>query len=110
MDDLINRKALLEVIGKSTYVTSTYFGRNDRREWIDRDRVFAVINGAPAIAAEPVQRGKWVAEDDMLPPEYRGKKRCSICAQFALHDLYGRERLSHYCPNCGTKMDGESDG
>lgn len=57
-------------------------------------------------ALEPVRHGKWMTADGMLPPEYHGKKCCSVCAEFALHDRFGRERLSWYCPHCGAKMGG----
>jgi hypothetical protein len=57
-------------------------------------------------ALEPVRHGKWIAADGMLPPGYRGKKYCSVCFEFALHDCFGRERLSWYCPFCGAIMEG----
>lgn len=57
-------------------------------------------------ALEPVRYGKWMTADGMLPPGYRGKKYCSVCTEFALHDRFGRERLSLSCPFCGAKMDG----
>ena len=37
---------------------------------------------------------------------YHGKKYCSVCTEFALHDRFGRERLSWFCPFCGAMMDG----
>lgn len=57
-------------------------------------------------ALEPVRHGKWMTADGMLPPEYHGKKYCSVCTEFALHDRFGRERLSWFCPFCGAMMDG----
>lgn len=57
-------------------------------------------------ALEPVRHGKWIDADGMLPPEYHGKKYCSVCTEFALHDRFGRERLSWFCPFCGAMMKG----
>lgn len=99
MGDLISREALIEVIRKSTYVTSMYFGKNDWHEWIDRDRVFAVINGAPAVDAKPVRHGKWINAGHDAFTQYR---RCSSCAR-----LLANAPAYDYCPGCGAKMDGD---
>ena len=64
------------------------------------------IEKAPTISAVPVVHGRWVKANGMMPPEYHGRKCCSVCDAFALSDFYGRERLSDFCPNCGAKMDG----
>ena len=63
------------------------------------------VNTIEEIKAEPVRHGRWVKAYGMMPPEYHGRKCCSVCDAFALSDFYGRERLSYFCPNCGTKMD-----
>lgn len=60
-------------------------------------------------ALEPVRYGKWMTADGMLPPEYHGKKYCSVCTEFALHDRFGRERLSWFCPFCGAMMKGRDE-
>lgn len=95
MDDLINREALLDCMQKDDQLMSL----DVRRYIID----------APAVDAEPVRHGKWLKVSEMLPPEWRDKKRCSVCANFALHDRLGRVRPSNYCPNCGAKMDNERE-
>lgn len=71
------------------------------------DAIRDVINGLPAVDAEPVRHGKWMNVCEILPPEYHDKKRCSVCANFSLHDRLGRVRTSCYCPNCGAKMRGD---
>ena len=91
MNDLISRKALLDVMPKNDFLLSSIV----RKDIVD----------APAVNAEPVRHGKWIDADGMLPPEYHGKKYCSVCLEFALYDRFGRERLSQYCPFCGAKMD-----
>ena len=63
------------------------------------------IEKAHTIDAVPVVHGRWVKANGMMPPEYHGRKCCSVCDAFALSDFYGRERLSDFCPNCGAKMD-----
>ena len=63
------------------------------------------VSDMPAVDAKPVKRGKWMTADG-LPPEYHGKKYCSVCTKFALHDCFGREQLSWFCPNCGAELGG----
>ena len=65
----------------------------------------AVLEEAPTIDAAPVVHGRWVKAHGMMPPEYHGRKCCSVCDAFALRDFHGREQLSAYCPSCGAKMD-----
>ena len=91
MDDLINRNELLEAMPKDDMLMSL-----DVRNY---------IIDAPAVDAEPVRHGKWLKPSGMLPPECHDKKRCSVCANFALHDRLGRVIASNYCPNCGAKME-----
>lgn len=69
------------------------------------------IEKAPTIDAVPVVHGQWVKAHGMMPPEYHHRKQCSLCGGWALQDYFGRERMSHYCPHCGAKMDGgNADG
>ena len=44
----------------------------------------------PAVEAEPVRHGRWIAVD--------GKVVCSVC--------YEENKETDYCPFCGAKMDG----
>lgn len=91
MNDLISRKALLEKA-----ITAH---RRDGAEVkpvliIERDDVIS----APAIAAAPVQRGKWI-ENKHACGYYMSGYTCSLCKQGAFYD-------TNYCPNCGAMMDG----
>lgn len=58
-----------------------------------------------SIEAEPARHGRWVKAHGMMPPEYFGRHKCSLCGHFALSRKIGHEELSNYCPNCGAKMD-----
>lgn len=65
------------------------------------------IDAAPTIDAVPVVHGKWV-EDTISSSD--GKygmygHRCSACHRSCM----GREEYA-YCPKCGAKMDGDTDG
>lgn len=61
----------------------------------------------PIADAQEARRGRWIPERPGAPA------RCSLCNTPALwehgEDDYGyaeRRCASHYCPNCGAKMDG----
>lgn len=56
-----------------------------------------------------VRHGEWIKKHGMMPPEYHGRKSCSICGWFALWGRPGHEELSNYCPNCGAKMDSKEE-
>lgn len=85
--DLISRKALLAVL---------------KHEGCDYELFPAVVNEAPAVAAQPVKHGRWIG------------CRCSVCDRSALEDedIDTGEYdvvLSAYCPNCGARMDGDGN-
>ena len=67
------------------------------------------VGEQPTIDAAPVVHGRWVKAHGMMPPEDPHRKKCSMCGGWALQDYFGRERMSHYCPNCGAKMDGGAE-
>lgn len=108
MDDLISREALKNAIATVRTNYNTCPDYNELFKYFS-DIVGAMIDKMPVVDAEPVRHGKWMTANGMLPPEYHGRKYCSACSQFALHDRFGRERLSWYCPSCGAKMDKETE-
>ena len=54
-----------------------------------------IIKIQPEVDAEPVRHGKWIEHKDYPGLAYL----CSECGRFT------KER-SHFCPDCGAKMDG----
>ena len=67
----------------------------------------AVVD-APTI--DPVRHGKWIKTQNPRWPAHEHDK-CSICGWWNTKNAQVYEdRKGHslnYCPNCGTKMDGE---
>lgn len=55
---------------------------------------------APTIDAAPVVHAKWLYD---RPQHYK----CSACKS-----MWGElmKRVAHFCPNCGAKMDGGTEG
>ena len=52
----------------------------------------------------PVVHGHWIYHvDDLFPTD--STQECSVCHE----EEYMTLRHENYCPNCGTKMDGENN-
>ena len=62
-------------------------------------------NDAPTIDAVPVVHGRWVKMTGMMPPEYVGHYKCSVCQWHESHHSNIMEYKYQFCPNCGAKMD-----
>ena len=64
--------------------------------WTDgADAAIAVVKNAPTIDAEPVKHGQWEYD-----PEY-DEYNCTFCNDYSAYE----DERTHYCPNCGAKMD-----
>lgn len=73
----------------------------------------------PAADVAPVVHGVWIpvheSEISGWNPEVAGIDPidgyiCSACKNEAIYDCNDKFVLSDYCPNCGARMDGGSDG
>ena len=88
--------------------------------WVDDMR--GEVIDAPTADVAPVVHGRWVAQcvvetdggwtlEDMPYNEYQHSNPiCSICRKTALLDGGEDYVASPYCPNCGARMDGDSNG
>lgn len=100
--------------------TQDYSGSPESLEdWTPQDLTkaeIADINNAPTIDAEPVRHGKWIKMSDADGHYYA----CSECGEELYrewsfdreYDLFPKKKTidkTHYCPNCGAKMDEVND-
>ena len=60
------------------------------------DTLASMVNDAPAADVAPVKHGKWEGEDPIT------NFVCSVCGSLEEYD-------TNYCPNCGARMDGDTD-
>lgn len=75
------------------------------------DKESCPIWKAPAADVAPVVHGRWITWEEAgndIPSPHRHE--CSVCHDAAQVLINGIELLSDYCPNCGARMDGESNG
>ena len=63
------------------------------------------VADAPTIEAEPVKHGRW--HDCYQIDEFHYIRICSECANRNVFHKY--DSVGNYCPNCGARMDGDSD-
>lgn len=67
------------------------------------DHAIGVVNETPAADVAPVVHGEWVVCGDGENVPWM----CSHCGKTTAHKykvMYG-----NYCPNCGARMDGDSN-
>lgn len=65
------------------------------------------IRNAPSVDAEPVKHAYWEEKQDMNGDTYY---HCTNCKEdFVFVEGTPKDNLYYYCPNCGYKMEGESE-
>jgi hypothetical protein len=93
--DLVNRKELVRLY-------SLWVGQLQAPEDVGDLRgvqtCLDVLIEQPTVDAVEVVHGQWVKVD--IVPNYMWNYRCSCCHS-------NGESRYNYCPNCGTKMDGD---
>lgn len=74
----------------------------------DYAAAWSEIRKLPAADVAPVVHGRWLTWEEMFPGKTPKKKNnlgvfCSSCKNHA-------DNMFASCPNCGARMDGESNG
>lgn len=102
-NDLISREKLRLVI-RNIKKKADLFSNDDYR--VGYISALSLVEGlladAPAVDAEPVRHGRWVA----VKTPYGRKMECSRCRN---HDNVQTAIKGNYCWFCGAKMDGGND-
>lgn len=94
-DDLISRQAAVDAVQK--YLEESYVTDSD----VIAYEMAYVLNDIPRADAVEVRHAQWIEFDDD-----RISGRCSVCgweSHLYEDDVVGMP----YCPNCGSRMDGE---
>ena len=70
----------------------------------------ALMKALPAADVAPVVHGRWIKDNDSFQTDdyycCYFDYTCSECGEI-VNDRY---KLPNYCPDCGAKMDGETEG
>jgi hypothetical protein len=93
----------LKNIGKKEYVEKESLAKHIDNSFGEISTPFVVkeIRNFPVSDVVEVRHGEWIMTDSRF-----AEMSCSICG-FKYYGEYDKECMSHYCPNCGAKMDGE---
>lgn len=114
MDEYIGREA-----AKKELLIWALLVRNPG--YMKRDDAMYLLDNIPAADVAPVVHGRWTAQcvveldggwtlEDVPYNEYQHSNPiCSVCRKTALLDGGEDYVTSPYCPNCGARMDGDSD-
>ena len=96
---LIDADALMETLERGDWVHVT-----------DYNIAIYAVKDAPTVDAVPVRHGWWITN------KYN-QTVCSECKSPALEVMTGcivarhlEPYKTHFCPNCGTRMDGKENG
>lgn len=105
MAEYIERKKLEEAFDNADpdVCESDLDGHSD---WgFGRENVRDVIRGVPAADVVPVVHGMW----EYIPQTLNtlSQLRCPFCRWWSFDPSI--DGVYNYCPNCGAKMDGDSD-
>lgn len=119
MDEYIKRAAIMEFPIRKDHCDKE---RANEHFIFGIESVLEYVQNLPAADVAPVVHGRWVAQcvvetdggwtlEDAPYNEYQHSNPiCSICRKTALLDGGEDYVASPYCPNCGARMDGGSDG
>lgn len=86
MDEYIEREALLKKM----------------KNWHEKISLIECVNSMPAADVAPVRHGRWI-ERKSFHADGGVSAKCSVCK----NDVQYLGNPLNYCPNCGSKMDGE---
>ena len=76
---------------------------------VSNDPVVIAAKCAPTIDAEPVRHGEWILNPCNLYNDATWV--CSVCGnEWVLIDGIPLDNQMNYCPKCGARMDGGTDG
>jgi NADH pyrophosphatase NudC (nudix superfamily) len=104
MDEYIRKDKAIDIFiegdGDDEFTEGYNFAVNEYRE---------KIRAIPAADVQPVKHGYWEEEDTM---PYDNFVVCSECGMNLSHQNYTKEEWQEsfrYCPNCGARMDGDTE-
>lgn len=74
----------------------------ERKLSVPVDVILLNIDDMPTEDVQEVRHGRWQKDGQHT-------FICSVCGCEAYGDAFGEQKLSTYCPNCGSRMDVDGD-
>lgn len=114
MSEYISREAAVD----AGYLSDWYISSvgDEPPVWTDEhinellNDFLVVPKDTPAADVQPVKHGRWIWMKYYRDCEGNlySQYKCSCC-DFGVGGVYSIEDLTHFCGNCGARMDGDSD-
>lgn len=98
MDEYVKRAAIMEFPIRKDHCDKE---RANEHFIFGIESVLEYVENLPAADVAPVVHGRWDNLDG-----YKTRMVCSVCGW----DVPEYGKFYSYCPNCGAKMDGDSNG
>lgn len=108
MADYITKESVHTMVRHLTKFAWASPINSERRITVDTDDVHFGVDKIPSADVAPVVHGRWIHSRCDDCSEQFELVKCSQCN----HEAYAMAfyvRGGNYCPNCGTKMDGDDD-
>lgn len=106
-EDCVSRQAVLDALNNHTY--SEEFCVEHHIDWsINLGTAHIVINDLPSVTPQP-KTGKWIKY--CIPRCGEQHYRCTSCGYYINFGQWGEvyTKQFKYCPNCGARMEAESE-
>jgi len=100
MDDYISRLAAIKSLFNEIIKRRIYGDVNDGM--LDEFDTESILRKVPSEDVQPVRHGKWVE----LEPKGRFARTQYVCSECGAIN----NKSTNFCPNCGARMDGDTDG
>lgn len=99
----VSKTALTEAVFLSLHDNPHKDGKIRHNHNMEHHHFIHMIYHAPAADVVPVVHGRWIVEREKDTFGYIVHLKCSICEK-------RNSNGTLYCPNCGARMDLESEG
>ena len=114
MPEYIEREALLaELEDEIDFVSPFYNAEQNQYFTMGLRCAYRDAQRFPAADVVEVRHGKWVETQEPLGWRSVDCAECSVCHESWIIDedssIGDYECMWHYCPNCGAKMDGDTN-
>lgn len=103
MAEYIEKNKVINLIEHNDRVCHYADERYENVVYATAQTICKVVAEMPSADVQPVKHGQWIE----VTPKH---SRCSVCDTTCLIAVYPISKGANYCPNCGARMDGDTNG